>query len=257
MSQPMTSLRGLLEADKAVTCAWCTLGDPSVAAFLAREPYVPCVALDMQHGTFDFARVCQAIALIHAAGKPSLVRIPVQDYASASRMLDAGAAGIVAPMIEGPADARALVAFAKYPPVGARSWGPQAALAISGRAPADYLAQANRELVVWAMVETRGALDQIDAILAVDGIDGVFIGPSDLSISLSGGQLNPSAAEVEEAIDLALARAHAAGKLAGIFAPNGERAREFAALGYDLVTVGTDVAFLKAGAAAMMAAASA
>ena len=103
------------------------------------------------------------------------------------------------------------------------------------------------------MVETREALDRIDAILAVDGIDAIFIGPSDLSIGLSNGAtLNADSPEVSAAIDHALARAKAAGKLAGIYAPTGERAADFAKRGYHFVAVGSDLAFLRAGAGTML-----
>jgi 4-hydroxy-2-oxoheptanedioate aldolase len=212
----------------------------------------------MQHGAIDFAAAMRAVPLIAAAGKPALVRIPVGDFASASRFLDAGVSGVIAPMINSVEDARRLAGFTKFPPVGERSWGPQGALALSGLQPAAYFQRANDLTVTFAMVETREALDIIDSILAVPGIDGVFIGPSDLSIALSGGQeLNPTGAEVEQALDHALARAKAAGKLAAVYAASGSRAAELARKEFHFISIASDTAMLRAGAQEALAAARA
>ena len=234
-----------------VFTAWCGLPEPSIAAALARLPGYGCVVLDMQHGPIDLLTAIRTIPLVAAAGKPSLPRIPVGEFGTASRLLDAGAAGIIAPMINSVEEARAFAGAPKFPPVGGRSWGPNAAIGLSGLAPRAYFQQANALTLAFAMIETREALDRIDAILAVDGIDAIFIGPSDLSIGLSRGTLDPDGAEVNAAIDHALARARAAGRLAGIYAPNGRLAGDYARRGYDLVAIGSDTGFLLAGAAAM------
>jgi 4-hydroxy-2-oxoheptanedioate aldolase len=231
--------------------------DPSVAGTLAREAF-DAVVLDVQHGSIDFAGALQAIPLIAAAGKPALVRIPVGDFASASRYLDAGVSGVIAPMINTIEDARRFASFMKFPPVGERSWGAYGALSLSGLEPAAYLRQANDLTVSFAMVETREALNIIDDILAVPGIDGVFIGPSDLSIALSGGKgLNPTGTEVEQALDHALARVKAAGKVAAIYAVSGARAAELSRKGFHMVSIGSDISMLRAGAHAALAAARA
>jgi len=186
------------------------------------------------------------------------VRIPVGDFAAASRFLDAGVSGIIAPMINTIEDARRLAGFTKFPPVGERSWGPHGALSLSGLQPADYFRKANDLSVAFAMVETREALNIIDDILAVPGIDGVFIGPSDLSIALSGGKgPDPASAEVEQAVDHALSRARAAGKLAAIYAASGARAAELARKDIHMVSIASDTALLRAGAQAALAAARA
>ena len=237
--------------------AWCGLPDPSIAGTLAREDF-DAVTLDTQHGSIDFAASLQAIPLIAAAGKPALVRIPVGDFACASRYLDAGVSGIIAPMINTVEDARRLAAFTKFPPVGERSWGAYGALALTGLEPGEYLRTANSLAVSFAMVETREALAIIDDILAVPGIDGVFIGPSDLSIALSGGKgVDPTSAEVDKALDHALARVKAAGKIAAIYAVSGVRAAELSAKGFHMVAIGSDMSMLRAGAHAALAAARA
>lgn len=257
MPSPIEALAGLRDADRPILAAWCSLAEPAIAGLLARDGRVGAVVLDLQHGAWDYAAASRAIPLVAAAGKPALPRIPVGDFATAARLLDAGAAGIIAPMINGVDDARRFVAAAKFPPLGERSWGPLPAMALSGLGAPAYFAGANGFLRSLAMIETREALGSIDAILAVDGIDGIFIGPFDLSIGLSGGAaLDPDGAEAGAAIDHALARAAAAGKAAGIYAADGGRAADYARRGYRLVAVGSDLAFLQAGADAMLAAAS-
>ena len=258
MTSSVEALAGILGRGAPVFTGWLALPEPAIAGLVAREAGYGAVTLDMQHGAYDFLAASRAIPLVAAAGKPCLVRIPVTEFGTASRLLDAGASGIIAPMINTAEDARAFAAAVKYPPLGGRSWGPQPALALSGLAPPDYFGRANGFVASFAMIETREALDRMEDIMAVEGIDGIFIGPSDLSIGLSrGASLDPAGAEVDRAIADALARAKAAGKRAGIYAASGERAAEFARSGYDLIAIGSDVAFLRAGAAAMMAAASA
>jgi 4-hydroxy-2-oxoheptanedioate aldolase len=177
---------------------------------LAREAFDG-VTFDLQHGGHDVATAAQAIPLVAAAGKPALARIPVGEFQSASKLLDAGASAIIAPMIDTAEDARRFTSFVKFPPAGARSWGPHGALALSGLAPADYLAQANGFSLAFAMIETRAALDAVDAILATPGLDGIFLGPSDLSVTLSGGaSLDPTGQAVDAALAHALARGRAA-----------------------------------------------
>ncbi|EIM27266.1 HpcH/HpaI aldolase family protein [Microvirga lotononidis] len=244
-----------LKAGSPVLTAWCGMPDPSVAGMLAHEAF-DAVVMDLQHGSIDFAAALQAVPLIAAAGKPSLVRIPVGDFASASRFLDAGVSGVIAPMINTIEDARRFAAFTKFPPVGERSWGAYGALSLTRLEPGAYLQQANDLTVSFAMVETREALAIIDDILAVPGIDGIFIGPSDLSIALSGGKsVNPAGAEVEKALDHALARVRAAGKVAAIYAVSGARAAQLSAKGFHMVSIGSDISMLMAGAHAALAAA--
>jgi 4-hydroxy-2-oxoheptanedioate aldolase len=244
-----------LRGGPTVLAAWCGMPTPTTANVLAREGF-DAVVVDTQHGAADFASAVQALPLVAAAGKPALVRIPVADFATASRYLDAGASGVIAPMINTVEDARRFAAFTKFPPLGERSWGPHGALTLSGLQPGDYFRQANDLTVSFAMVETREALNIIDEILAVPGIDGIFIGPSDLSIGLSRGErLDPDGAQVEDALGHAIGRVRAANKVAGIYAATGARAADYVRKGFHLVTIGSDTALLRAGAQAALAAA--
>lgn len=160
--------------------------DPAMVEALARSG-LDSLLFDMQHGMYDERAVLSGVAAAALEGKPALVRVPVDAAGLTSRMLDFGAAGVVAPMINSVADAERLVGYLRFPPAGRRSWGPRRGQTITGLGPADYLARANDLTLAIAMIETREALAALDAILAVPGLDGVFVGPADLSVSLSAG----------------------------------------------------------------------
>jgi 4-hydroxy-2-oxoheptanedioate aldolase len=253
----VTALPERLKQGSAVLTAWCGIAEPAIAGILARESY-DAVTLDMQPGVYDLAAVVRAVPLIAAAGKPAMARIPVGEFQTASKLLDAGVSGIIAPMINTVEDARRFASFMKFPPMGERSWGPLGSLMLTGLQPADYLRQANAFSLAFAMIETREALADIDAILAVPGIDAIFMGPSDLSITLSRGErLDVASREVEEALKHAQDRAKAAGKIAGVYSATGERAAELAARGFEFIALGSDTVALRMGAQAALKAARA
>ncbi len=183
------------------------MASPLAAETLGRDGF-PAVVLDVQHGLWDTASLIAGISAVHHAGAAPVARVPLNDFASVSRALDFGAEAIIAPMINSARDARAFAAVAKYPPLGERSWGPQRAMALQGRTvAADYLREANEGTLTLAMIETPTALNDVDDIAATDGIDALFIGPYDLSTSLSGGTAQDiNAPEVEHAIDRSVRR---------------------------------------------------
>jgi len=242
-----------LRDGETVFGGWCTLPYPLVTELLGQDGF-PAVVLDQQHGFWDTASLVAAIAAAHHSGTAPIVRIPIGDFAMVSRALDFGAAGIIAPMINTAADARALAAAAKFPPLGERSWGPQGALRFSGTADAkSYLRKANDLTVTFAMIETRAALDNLDAILAPPGIDGVFVGPFDLSITLAGGKtIDPESKEVDAALTKILKAAATADKLTGVYCHSAKRARALAKRGFRFITAGTDTSFLRAGVSAVL-----
>ena len=244
-----------IKSGRCVISAWCGLPEPLVAELLVREGFDTAV-LDMQHGAYDVEAAMRGIGNLAVAGKPALVRIAVGDFATASRMLDSGAAGIIAPMINSVADAKTFAAFCKFPPMGERSWGPHRAISLTGMDHPTYLAKANSIQLAIAMIETREALAALDDILAVPGIDGVFVGPSDLSLTLShGAAVNPAHPDVDAALTHVAARAKAHGKFAGLFTFAGAKAKEMAGRGYALCSVATDQIMLRAVAKAELAAA--
>jgi 4-hydroxy-2-oxoheptanedioate aldolase len=242
-----------LRAGETVYSGWCALPAPILVEVLAREGF-SAVSIDMQHGLWDFAGAVTGIGASHAAGAAPIVRIPYNDFAMASRALDMGAEGIIAPMINTVEDARKFVAVAKFPPMGERSWGPNRAMMLGDFADQKaYLRDANERTVTIAMVETRTALSNINAIAATPGIDVLFVGPSDLSITMSNGAvLDPVSKEVETALDTIVAAAKKAGKVAGLYCANADRAVKMAKRGFGYLAVGSDLGFFRDGIAAQM-----
>src|SRR5712691_4435493 len=253
MSTSGFSLARRLKAGETVYSGWCGLASPIVAELVGREGF-PAVTLDGQHGLWDTAAVVTAIAQIRLGGAAPIVRIPVGEFATVSRALDFGAEGIIAPMINTPADARALAAAAKFPPIGERSWGPHRATTLAGLTDQSiYLREANDHIVTLAMIETRTALQNFDAIIATPGIDGFFLGPSDLSIARSDGKtLDPLSKDVERELDKLIAATQRAKKIPGAYCHSAERAAALAKRGVKFLAVSSDLAMLRAGAAAAM-----
>ncbi len=246
------SLRARLEADEILYTAWSTIPDPLVAELLARSAY-DAVTLDMQHGGHSTDSILRGVAAVTLAGKPAIVRIPVGRWDAASRALDFGASGVIAPMVNSPEDARAFAAAMKFPPTGERSWGPTRALTLHGQPDKQaYLQSANRESLALAMVETRAALAALDSVLELEGIDGVFVGPSDFSIALSHGErVDPGNADMLKSIEGIARRARESGKLACAFTTTVEGARRFGDMGFRLIAVDTDVGCLSRGAGSL------
>lgn len=254
-NDPITHLSLRLAAGDNVLMAWCGIPEPAIAEALVRAGF-DAALLDMQHGSFDIAGAIKGISAVALAGKPALVRIPVGDFATASRLLDAGAAAIVAPMINSADDARLLASFTKFPPAGSRSWGPARALTLTGLSPRSYLRDSNGFQLTIAMIETREALAALDEILAVPGIDGVLVGPSDLSIALSNGEtVDANSAAVADALRHVVERCRHHGKLAAAFCADGARAKVLTALGFQLCSAGSDQILLNVGATAELHAA--
>jgi 4-hydroxy-2-oxoheptanedioate aldolase len=250
------SLASRLRAGETVFSAWCNLPHPLVMETLCRTDFTAFM-LDMQHGPFDTESVLQSIGIIQSASKHTVVRIPVDRFDMASRALDFGAEGIIAPMINSVEDARRFAASMKYPPVGERSWGQlrgrPASYGASGSG--GYLTEVNAKTLAFAMIETRAAFAALDGILAIDGIDGVFVGPADFSIGWSNGaEVDAGSQAIIEPLREIAAKARAAGKLCGIYAPNAELAKRFTGLGFTYVPISVDTAYLQLGVQTLLAA---
>lgn len=242
------SLAERLRGGAFVTTAWSTIPDPLVAELCARAGF-DSVTIDMQHGMHDAVSVMRSISGVLLAGKPAIVRVMVGDNGMVSRALDFGAEAVIAPMINSADQARAFVSAAKYPPLGERSWGAVRAQTLFGLDSPAQLRVANAATLALAMIETRNGLDALDDILGISGIDGVFVGPSDLSVTLSeGSRIAPADPSVDGPMRRIAERALAAGKIAGAFAWGGERAEKFRDMGYRLVAIGSDQGYLLTGA---------
>ncbi|MBO6758959.1 MAG: hydroxyacid aldolase [Roseibium sp.] len=253
MPEPKT-LAGKLRGGDAVVTGWSALAVPILAELMGRAGY-RAVTLDLQHGMHDIASVRDAFASLALTGSHRLARIPVGDFGTASRLLDIGAELIIAPMINSKADAIGFAEAMKYPPVGKRSWAPHRAAMLNGQALPDYLRTANDETLALAMIETPDAIAALDDILAVPGIDGIFVGPSDLSLTLAGGAaLDPNGAETTRVAAELARRTKAAGKIAGIFCMTSEKVAENRSAGYDLMAYGMDLMLFRDAAGAARAA---
>jgi 4-hydroxy-2-oxoheptanedioate aldolase len=237
---PARPVREAWAAGRAARNAWLTIPDAHLAEMVAARGIAEAVTLDLQHGLFDHRSAVHAIRAIAAHGAAPLVRLSGLDAALAGYVLDAaGAAGVIAPMVESAAEAEALVTACRYPPRGRRSHGPTRAALRPG---ADVFAAAE-QAVVLAMVETREGLERCEDLAAVDGLDGLFVGPGDLGLSLGlGPGQDREEPEMRAAFDRVLAACRRAGRRAGIHAGSTHYAARMASSGFDLVTVWVDAA---------------
>jgi 4-hydroxy-2-oxoheptanedioate aldolase len=228
---------------------WIALPSPLAAEALMQAGW-DSVTIDMQHGTADYADLLSLLPIIEKAGAMPLVRVPWLDEAAIMRALDAGALGIIAPMIETAADAHRLVAACLYPPLGTRSFGPIRARMALSDVYSDS-ARANTEIAPIAMIETRAAVDNLDAILAVPGLGGLYIGPADLALAYGYRPgFDREEPEMLELLDRILAHCAAVGLPCGLHCGAPAYAARMVRRGFSLLTIGSDARFLEAGARA-------
>lgn len=244
-------LRALWRDDKAAVNGWLAIPDSFAAEVMARAGW-DTLTIDLQHGLADSTAMLRMLQAIASTDCVPVVRVPWLEPGIVMKALDAGAQALICPMINTREDAQRFVAWTTYAPRGTRSYGPVRAGLIGGT---DYASEADAHIVRFAMIETRQALDNLDAILSVEGLDAVYIGPSDLSLSLGHAPtFDDVAPPVAEAIDHILARARAQGLQAGIHNGAPEAARVRIAKGFRFVTVSSDARLLTAGAQAVLAA---
>jgi len=227
---------------------WMSIPDTYANAVFARGGW-DSVTLDAQHGLFDERALFASLQALSDAVPKRLVRVACNDAALIGKALDAGADGVIAPMINTPEDARRLAEACFYLPAGARSFGPSLAALRAGGRPYE---EAAREIEVLAMIETRAALACVAEIVAVPGISGVFVGPNDLALSLgykAGSDREEPA--LLEAFGKIVAAARDVGKYAGIYCASAAYAARMVGLGFFMVTAGGDAGVLGAGAKAI------
>lgn len=197
----------------------------------------------MQHGLIDYAVATEMLLAIHSAGATPIVRVPSNDFAMINKVLDAGAMGIIVPMIASVEDTEAAVRACRYAPEGARSYGPTRASLLGG---SDYFAAANEEIACIPMIETKAALEDLDAVLSVPGVDAVYVGPNDLSLALGQPPGSDGPPPYQDAYRRIAERCAAQGVVAGIHA-NAQLAAKHFGTGYRMITVATDLSVLVAG----------
>ncbi len=216
----------------------------SFGAELVAGAGVDYVCVDQQHGVIDYDSMVPMFQAIRAGGAVPITRVLSNDPFAIMKALDAGAWGVIVPLVNSAEDAARAVSACRYPPRGMRSYGPvRAAGVIGSRDPEDLAG----EVLCFVMVETREALERVDEIAATPGLDGIYIGPSDLALSLGlPPSLEIKEGEHAEAVRRIREACHEHGIAAGIHCPSGEWASRHAEAGFDMVTVATDAPLLRA-----------
>lgn len=237
-------LRTLWKNDQAAVNGWLAIPNSFSAETMAHQGW-DTLTIDLQHGVIDYAQMVTMLQAISTTATVPVVRVPWLEPGIIMKTLDAGAYAVICPMVNTPDDAAKFVAWTSYAPKGTRSNGPIRALLYGG---SDYQARANDTIVRFAMIETAQALDNLDAILSVEGLDAVYIGPSDLSLALGCrpvfDDVDPP---VAQAMDHILDRAKAHGLVAGVHNGRPDVALARVAKGFRFVTVASDARILASG----------
>ncbi len=246
-------LRAKWEGGEPAFGLWAGI-DSSLTAELTAAAGYDYVCVDLQHGLSDERTMVSMFQAITAAGSTPLARLAWSEPWLIMRALDLGAGGVIVPLVDSAEEAARAVSACRYPPEGTRSYGPvRADLALGSAAPADLAAG----VLCFAMIETRDGLERLEEIASTRGLDGLYIGPSDLSLALG---LPPPAighARLEDAITRVREVAHAHGLIAGMHCAGGAAAQARAAEGFELITVAVDASLFKASIARELAAARA
>ena len=244
-------LREIWKAGGAVVNGWLAIPNGFSAEVMAHQGW-DSLTIDLQHGVVDYQAMVGMLQAISTTPTVPVVRVPWLEPGILMKTLDAGAYAVICPMVNTREDAQKLVAYTHYAPRGTRSFGPIRATLYGG---ADYPSAANDTIVTFAMIETAAALDNLDEILSVEGLDAIYIGPSDLSLALGCrpvfDDVDPP---VQQAIDHILERAKAHGLVAGIH--NGTSAGALARIekGFQFVTVSSDARLMAAGSQQLLSA---
>ena len=233
------NVRTRLEASQVVVNGWLSIASAYSAEGVGHSG-VHAVTVDLQHGMLGFSDALAMMQAISATPATPMVRVPDLNPAQIMHLLDAGAYGIICPMISTPEQTQTLVAACRYPPKGNRSFGPSRGLLYGG---SDYVAQTNDTVMAIPMIETAEAVDRIEEILDVDGVDMVYLGPNDMAFALDGHVGHPRP-KSEAALIHVRDAATRHGIPVGIFCSSGEEAHTRVEQGFRLVTPGNDFAHL-------------
>ncbi len=245
MDLPRNAFKRALAAGQLQIGLWCSLCS-NIAADIVRDAGFDWLLLDSEHSPNEIPDLLAQLQAVSGGTATPIVRPPWNDTVLIKRCLDIGAPALLVPYVQNPDEAKAAVAAVRYPPRGVRGVAAASRASRYGRVT-DYLKKADTEICLLVQVETGSALGKLEAIATVDGVDGVFIGPSDLSASL-GHVGNPGHPEVQKALEDAARRLQAVGKPAGVLTGNEDEARRYIGWGYSFVAVGSDVGLLGRGA---------
>jgi 4-hydroxy-2-oxoheptanedioate aldolase len=240
------ALRKIVAEGGTIVNGWLAIPNSYSAEVMAHQGW-DSVTIDLQHGPVDFQTAVTMLQAISTTSAVPMARVPWNEAAIMMKLLDAGAYGLICPMINTKEEAEQFVNFCRYPPLGTRSMGPNRAVQYGG---ADYWQGANEEVILLAMIETRKGVENLDAILSVKGIDGVYVGPSDLSMSLGKPPtLDPSDPEVVSFIELIAKKVRAKGLIAGVHCDGAKTALRRFEQGYQLATILNDARLMATAAA--------
>jgi 4-hydroxy-2-oxoheptanedioate aldolase len=241
----MTNLRERLSGGTTAFGGWCTMGSSFGAELLGSSGF-DYVCVDLQHGLSDFELGWQLVQALRGTGASPIVRVPFNHTPWPGKAFDAGAEAVVVPMVNSRADAEAAVAACRYAPEGVRSFGPVR----SGLVLGDDPVAVNRTVLCLVMIESVRAVEAADAICSTPGVDGVYIGPADLSVSMCGSLAAMGSAEHAGAIETVRHACARNGVTAGIHTGGGAQARAYADAGFAMCTIATDAALLRSVARA-------
>jgi len=250
MDLPQNRFKRALQAGRPQIGLWSSLSSNYTVEVIAGAGF-DWILLDCEHSPNDLENLLTQLQAAAPYPAHPVVRVPWNDMVTIKRVLDIGAQSLLVPYVSTPLEARSAVSFTRYPPAGARGVAGTTRASRFGRVQ-DYARRAHEELCVLVQVETQSALDNLEAICATEGVDGVFVGPADLHASLgrAGEIAHP---EVKPLIDDAIRRIRKAGKAPGILTPNEADARHWLDCGALFVAVGADVGILARGAEALAA----
>lgn len=249
---PHNKLKDIWAAGKPALNGWCSIGNPFTAEIMAAQGY-DTLTIDIQHGALDYSDALTMFQAMRASGVVPMARVAWRDPAQVMKALDAGALGIICPMVNSRAEAEEFVSFMRYPPRGVRSFGPtRANIAYGG-----YGVGANDDVVALAMIETAEGMENVEEIAATPGLDGIYIGPADLTLGTQEGRLAPGFDREEEVMVGLIKRILEVCKANGIKACLHCGTPEYAAKaigwGFDLTTVSGDSRLLAGAANASVA----
>ncbi len=249
MTEFQNPLKQLWQQGKPAVNGWLSIASVLSAEIMSRAGW-DSLTIDLQHGTADYADMLAMMPVVQATGTAAIVRVPWNEPSIVMRALDAGAHGVICPMIETADDAALFVKSCLYPPRGARSFGPIRARLVHGDG---YGAAANDQILPIAMIETRSAIDNLDSILDVEGIGAVYIGPADLSSALGHPPgFDRREPEIVEVIEEILLKSKARGIPACIHCGSAAYAAEMLEKGFSLATLSTDAKFLETEAKSIL-----
>jgi 4-hydroxy-2-oxoheptanedioate aldolase len=246
-------LKRLWAEGKPTINGWCSVGNPFTAEIMAAQGY-DSVTIDVQHGALDYSSVLPMLQAMRASGVVPMARVPWLEPGIIMKVLDAGAYGVICPMVSTAAQAAEFVSYLRYPPLGQRSFGPTR---VSLAAGADYGSQANGEILGFAMIETAEGMANLDAIAATPGLDGLYVGPADLTLGLTQGRLaagfDREEPEMIEALKTIVGACKRQGIRAALHCGTAEYAARAIDWGFEMTTVSGDARLLAAAAGASVA----